>query len=430
MKITVQSSKSIKPDYGAHRPAAPPFTANVVPLSVFDKANLDTQVSVLYAFHPPAPPNGVLEAGLARALVDYREFAGRLARDADGSRRAILLNDAGARFVEATAGVALGSVMPLRPTPAVLSLHPSGGDELMLVQATRFACGSLVVGLTVHHTVADGRGFCNFILAWGQATRGAPVDPVPPPKIEHEHRRVEFKPYGARKDDYAGGGGGEEEEEVVVERVHFSADRIAKLKSQASSAGARYSTVQCVLAHLWRCVTRARGLDGRDATALLIGVDGRRRMSPPVPDGYTGNVVLWARPTATARELMDMPLRHAAELIGRAVARVDDAYYKSFIDFACSGTVEEERLVPTADAADTVLSPNVEVNSWVRLPFYDLDLGGGRPFLFMPSYVPVEGVAFLVASFAGDGSVDAYVSLFRRDMDAFRNCCASGLSKL
>ncbi|KAF7091886.1 hypothetical protein CFC21_094428 [Triticum aestivum] len=440
MKVTVESSKSIKPDYGGHRPVAPPFTANVVPLSVFDKANLDTQVSVIYAFHPPAPPNGVLEAGLARALVEYREFAGRLARDADGSRRAILLNDAGSRFVEATAGVALGSVMPLRPTPAALSLHPSGGDELMLVQATRFACGSLVVGLTVHHTVADGRGFCNFILAWGQATRGAPIDPAPvhdrpsffaprsPPKIEHEHRVVEFKPYDARKDDDAGGGG-DDEEVVVVERVHFSAERIAKLKAQAS-AGARYSTVQCVLACLWRCVTRARGLEGRDATALLIGVDGRGRMSPPVPDGYTGNVVLWARPTATARELVDMPLRRAAELIRRAVARVDDAYYRSFIDFACSGAVEEERLVPTADAADMVLSPNVEVNSWVRLPFYDLDLGGGRPFLFMPSYVPVEGVVFLVASFVGGSSVDAYVSLFRQDKDAFMNCCTSDLSKL
>lgn len=211
--------------------------------------------------------------------------------------------------------------------------------------------------------------------------------------------------------------------------MHFSAENIAKLKAQAS-AGARYSTVQCVLAHLWRCLTRARGLDGRDATALLIGVDGRARMSPRVPDGYTGNVVLWARPTATARELVVMPLRHAAELIRRAVARVDDAYYRSFIDFACSGAVEEEWLVPTADAADTVLSPNVEVNSWVRLPFYDLDLGGGRPSLFMPSYVPVEGVVFLVASFAGGGSVEAYVSLFRRDMDAFRNCCTSGLSKL
>ncbi|XP_044953191.1 agmatine coumaroyltransferase-2-like [Hordeum vulgare subsp. vulgare] len=439
MKITVQSSKSIKPDYGGHRPVAPPFTANAVPLSVFDKANLDTHVSVIYAFHPPAPPNDVLEAGLARALVEYRQFAGRLARDADGSRSAILLNDAGARFVEATAGVSLGSVMPLQPTPAVLSLHPSGGDELMLLQATRFACGSLVVGITVHHKVTDGRGFWNFMLAWGQATRGAAVDPVPvhdrpacfpprsPPMIEHEHRGVEFKPHDARKDHDAGGGC--DGEVVVVERVHFSAERIAELKAQAS-AGARYSTVQCVLAHLWPCVTRARGLGGRDATALLIGVDGRRRMSPPVPDWYPGNVVLWARPTATAGELVDMPLRRTAELIGRAVARVDDAYCRSFIDFACSGTVEAERLVPTADAADMVLSPNVEVNSWVRLPHYDLDLGGGRPFLFMPSYVPVEGVVFLVPSFVGGGSVDAYVSLFRRDRDAFRNCCTSGLSKL
>lgn len=440
MKITVRSSKSIKPDYGSGHLMAP-ATANVVPLTVFDKANFDMHVSVIYAFHPPAPSHDVLEAGLAKALADYREWAGRLTLDANGKRCAILLNDAGARFVEATAGVALDSVMPLQPTPEVLSLHPTGGgDELLLIQATRFACGSLVVGLTGHHMVTDGGGWCNLIMAWGQATRGASIDPVPvhdrpsfflprnPLKIEYEHHSIEFKPYDDRNST-AGGG----DDEVVVERVHFSMDHIAKLKSQASAVagtGRPYSTVQCVVAHLWRCMTLARGLDGRDVTGLFIAVDGRARMSQRVPDGYTGNVVLWARPTATAGEVVNRPLHHLAELISGAVARIDDAYFKSFIDFACSGAVEEEGLVPTADPAVTVLSPNVEVDSWLRIPFYDLDLGSGRPFFFMPSYLPVEGGVILVPSFYGDGSVDAYVPLFSRHMDAFKNCCTSGLPKL
>uniref|UniRef100_A0ACD5VDW9 Uncharacterized protein n=1 Tax=Avena sativa TaxID=4498 RepID=A0ACD5VDW9_AVESA len=430
MEITVVSSKSIKPACAA------PATVQVVPLTVFDKANFDTYVSAIYAFHPPTPSNAVLEAGLAEALVDYREWAGRL----DGDLCNILLNDAGARFVAATAAMALETVMPLRPTPELLKLHPSGddGDELMLIQATRFACGSLVVGITAHHKVADGGGRCKFILAWGRATRGVSV-PRPPPllqdrpsvfaprsplRIEYEHHGVEY--YKPRADrDGAVHHAGSDDDVVVVERVHFSLDLIAELKllASAGATGSRYTTFQCVVAHLWRRITMARGLDGGDATtSLCIAVDGRARMSPPVPDGYTGNVVLWARPTATARELLARPLQHAAELIRQAVGRIDGAYFKSFVDFASSGAVEEEGLVPTADASEMVLRPDVEVDSWLRIPFCDLDLGGGRPCFFTPSYLPVEGVVILVPCVSGDGSLDAYVPLFSRDMDAFKKC--------
>ncbi|EMS52764.1 Agmatine coumaroyltransferase-2 [Triticum urartu] len=447
MKVTVLSSRPVKPDYGACG-VPPGSAADVVPLTVLDKANFDAYISVIYAFRPPAPPNAVLEAGLAKALVDYREWAGRLGVDAE-----------------------------------VLSLHPSGDDgpeELMLIQVTRFACGSIVVGFTAQHLVSDGRATSNFFLAWSQATRGVAVDPVPvtrfacgsivvgftaqhlvsdgratsnfflawsqatrgvavdpvpvhdrasffkprdPPQVEYEHRGVEFKPYEEvdENDDEGHAGDGDV---VVVNKVHLSLEFISKLKSRASVGAHRpYSTLRCLVAHLWRCVTKARGLDGSVSTSVAIAVDGRARMSPQVPDGYTGNVVLWARPTATAQELVTRPLQHAVELINREVARINGDYFESFIDFASSEAVQKERLVPTADAAEMALSPNIEVDSWLRIPFYDLDFGGGQPFFFMPSYLPVEGLLILLPSFAGDGSVDAYVPLFSRDMDAFKNCC-------
>jgi len=98
-----------------------------------------------------------MEAGLAKMLAEYRHWAGRLVTvDATTGKRAILLNDAGARLVEALADVALADVMPLEPTPEALHLHPSISDdggaegttttELMLVQVTRFRCGSFAVG--------------------------------------------------------------------------------------------------------------------------------------------------------------------------------------------------------------------------------------------------------------------------------------------
>lgn len=149
------------------------------------------------------------------------------------------------------------------------------------------------------------------------------------------------------------------------------------------------------------------------------------RPAAGVPEGYTGNVVLWAWPSATAGELVGRPLWHAAEVVSRAVARVDGGYFRSFVDFACSGAVEEEGLVPTADAAEKVLSPDVEVDSLLHVAFHDLDFGAGRPFFFMPGYLPDEGSVFIVRSFSGDGSVSAYVPLFSRAMEGFKKCCYS-----
>ncbi|KAG2566659.1 agmatine coumaroyltransferase-2-like [Panicum virgatum] len=439
MKITVHSSKAVRPAYGAGR--VPFAAAGAVPLTVFDKASFDQYISGISFFRPPAPPNAALEAGLARALAEYREWAGRLGADARGAR-AILLDDAGARFVEATADVALAAVMPAleEPAPAAAGLHPSApgdGGELLMVQVTQFACGSLAVGHTMSHVVADGRAACNFLLAWGQATRGVPVDPAPvhdraslflprdPPRVEFEHRGVEFSP---PRRPHPRGRSSDADDVVVVHRAHFSRELVSELRSRASARAPRpYGTTLCLVAHLWRCITRARGLDGGAVTALRVAVNGRARMTsaPRVPEGYTGNVVLWARPAAAARELVDGPLWRAAELVARAVARVDDGYFRSFVDFACSGAVEREGLVPTADAAEKVLSPDVEVDSLLHAAFCDLDFGGGRPFFFMPGYLPDEGSVFLVRSFSGDGGVSAYVPLFSRAMESFKRCCYS-----
>ncbi|CAO2040833.1 unnamed protein product [Urochloa humidicola] len=338
--------------------------------------------------------------------------------------------------------------MPMEPTPAFLSLHPSGdgADELLLVQVTRFPCGAVAVGHTpTPCTTPSPTAAPPATSSWPGARPPAPPPSTPSRRttrrrphsspgnhhLSHsfQHRGVEFKakqPLDEKNPGRRGGSG--DGEEIVVRRVRFSSELVAELRSRASSAAAArpYSAFQCVAAHLWRCVTKARGLDAREVTTLSVAVDGRVRMrDPPVPEGYAGNTVLWARPAAAAGELVSQPLQFAVELVSQAVARVDNGYFRSSVDFASSGAVEKEGLVPAADAAETAYSPDVEVDSLLHAPFCDLDFGGGPPFFFMPSYLPVEGSVFIVRSFAGDRSVDAYVPLFHRDMDTFNKCCYS-----
>ncbi|KAL6637608.1 hypothetical protein ACP70R_025180 [Stipagrostis hirtigluma subsp. patula] len=450
MKVKIESTKVVRPAYDG----AAPSTGESVPLSVFDRVTYDTHIAIIYAFRPPSPPNAALEEGLAKALAVYREWAGELGDGADG-RRAILLSDRGARFVEATVDAPLARSMPFKPSPELLRLHP-GIDgpvaELVQVQLTRFSCGSLVVGFTAHHHVADGQATSNFLVAWGLASRRLPVAPLPvcdratrfaprdPPLVEFPHRGTEYVLPAAKK--HAGDGDDEEEEEelaigaaahekIKVHKVHFTKEFVGKLKARASSGlppptttqRRGYSTFESVVGHLWRSITAARGLGAGETTKLRISVNGRTRVRPPVPRDYFGNMVLWAFPRSDAGELVSRPVQHAADLIHRAVARVDDAYFRSFVDFASSGAVEAEGLVASADEAQVVMCPDLEMDSWLGINFYDLDFGGGCPFYFMPSYLPMEGTLFLLPSFLGDGGIEAYVSLFETHLEEFKRIC-------
>ncbi|CAN6482665.1 unnamed protein product [Victoria cruziana] len=79
-----------------------------------------------------------------------------------------------------------------------------------------------------------------------------------------------------------------------------------------------------------------------------------------------------------------------------------------------------EGLVPSADGAEVVLSPDLQVGCWLWFPFYDLDFGAGRPYLFLPAYVPVEGHLFIVPPLLGVEEIDVYTSLFEKNVDAFK----------
>ncbi|TVU24292.1 hypothetical protein EJB05_26716, partial [Eragrostis curvula] len=117
---------------------------------------------------------------------------------------------------------------------------------------------------------------------------------------------------------------------------------ISVLKSRTGpAAGARpYSTVQCVRGGSPVAVPARWARIAADGRARL-----RRHLPPAVPQEFIGNVVLWARPAATAAELAtETPLGHAKELVSRAVEHVDDAYFRSFVHFMSSGIVEEEGL--------------------------------------------------------------------------------------
>ncbi|KAJ8767796.1 hypothetical protein K2173_020736 [Erythroxylum novogranatense] len=435
MKVKLESTRIVKPVYEGIAPSI----SNHIPLSVFDRVTYDTHMPLIYVYRPPTPPNTTIEIGLQRALSEYRELAGRLGENAKGDR-VIFLNDKGVRFVEASLDGKLDLLMPLNPSPVLHTLHPQlgGVEELLQVQLTRFSCGSLVVGFTAHHLVADGHSASNFLVAWGKACRGLDMSPLPlhdrtifhprnPPGFEFEHRGVEYKIKSPIKDIP-----GEVDfclDDIVMHKAHFTVEFLSKLKAKASqSSGAHndkpYSTFESLMAHLWRSITKARGVSASETSQIRISVNGRMRLNPRVPDEYFGNLALWAFPKARVEELLREPLPYAAKLIHDAVAIVNNNYFRSFIDFA-THKADKEDLEPNVENNYCVLNPNLAVDSWLRFPFHELDFGGGSPYMFLPSFFPSEGVLLLLPSFPRDGSIDAFVALFHDTLASFNQICYS-----
>ncbi|KAI4989422.1 hypothetical protein ZWY2020_036739 [Hordeum vulgare] len=294
-----------------------------------------------------------IEKGRAAGLAQYRAFAGQLGEAPDGTP-SVILNDRGARLVEATVDADLVDMAPAKPTPELLKLHPdleAEHEEVVLLQLTRFP--------------------------WGRATRGLPMGlppvhhhkdlfkPRPSPRVEHDHRNREY--YLPSPSDVVGHHG-DAADNIVIHKAHFSKDFIAGLRAKASEGRGRpFSRFETILAHLWRTMTRARDLSPEETSKIRLSVDGRHRLGQPAE--YFGNMVLWAFPRATVGDLLNRPLKHAAQVIHDEVAKVDGAYFQSFVDFACSGAAEKEGLARSAVCKDAQC-PDVEVDSWLTFPFY------------------------------------------------------------
>ncbi|KAI3986376.1 hypothetical protein MKX01_002221 [Papaver californicum] len=431
------SSKLLQPIYNGDQLVL--STTKSVPLTVFDKLADDQYIPSLYAYKPPNPSNSFLEQGLRKVLSEYREWAGRFGED-DNGQLVILLNDEGLRFIEASADCTLDQAIPFTAS-TMLKLSPRFEElkELALVQLTRFTCGSLVLSFSSNHIVADGVLVSQFMISWSQACRGLKIHPCPlhdrnifvprnPYNIKFDHKSVEIAKRKINEDStstmppYS-------RDDLIHQTLHFTPGFIAKIKNKASSSfldvkggsSSRYSTFVCLVAHLWRVITRARGLTDSDTTYVKISVNGRRRLRPRVPDEYFGNVVLWAFPETQGKNLLDESLSHTAEVIFDAVAKVNDEYFKSFIDFANQNQHDGNLIMPTKVEHMKVPSlwPNLEVQSWLGFPFNDVDFGVGKAFIIMPSFDPFEGEIYLVPSVVGDGSIDVHLTLFQEHLSLF-----------
>ncbi|KAL6880630.1 hypothetical protein ACP4OV_012195 [Aristida adscensionis] len=278
---------------------------------MFDRASTDDYFPVVFAWDASAAPDSdaAVDAPLA-AVARYPHLAGRMGVDGHG-RRCFHLNNAEVLVVEATADALA------RGMPAHTELYPQADKGTRRRTAVPGAADAVPVrragvGTTLQHLVADGHSMSSFYTAWAAAMRtGFATLPPPlftdraaifvprrPPAVAFDHRNTEFRLRNTtshHRSDYP---------VIPMDRikntsVHFPAEFIAGLKARAGASGRQCTAFQCLLAHVWKKATAARGVAPGELTRFRIAVDcrGRAAATAGVPAAdFFGNMVLWAFP--------------------------------------------------------------------------------------------------------------------------------------
>ncbi|KAL9250965.1 Shikimate O-hydroxycinnamoyltransferase-like protein [Drosera capensis] len=433
MIITIKKSSMVTPS--SPTPSLSLYNSNVdlvVPSmhtpSVYFYKPTTTTMSHTSFFEPE-----VLKESLGRALVPFYPMAGRLRRDEDG-RIEIDCNGEGVLFVEAEADCGVEVFGDFAPTAELRRLIPKvdygngiSSYPLLVLQVTYFECGGASLGVGMQHHVADGASGLHFVNTWSDMARG--LDLTLPPYIdrkllsarnppEPKFHHIEYQPPPTLKTSSQSKKSQIVQDETTVSMFHITRDQINAVKAKSTENGrtAKYSSYEMLAGHVWRCVCKARGLRDDQETKLYIATDGRSRLQPPLPPGYFGNVIFTTTPIAEAGQLVSKQTWYAASRIHEALVRMDNEYLKSALDYL----ELQPDLTALVRGAHTFRNPNLGITSWTRLPIHDADFGWGRPIFMGPGGIPYEGLAFMLPSPTGDGSLSLAIALQAEHMKLFK----------
>ncbi|KAG9441339.1 hypothetical protein H6P81_017193 [Aristolochia fimbriata] len=366
---------------------------------------------------------GKLKEGLGAVLQHFYPLTGRLGRDEEGVLRIEKCGDdaAGVEVIEAIAeNVSVeelsddkvsGLFKVLVPYAGVLNLQ-GFHKPLLAVQFTRLKDG-LALGCAFNHVVLDGTSTWHFMGSWAEICRGADEISVLPFHDRKQARDTRVKldiPDALIAEDAPAPPAAEP---PLPERVfRFSGAALESMKS-AANAGRNppeFSTFQSLGAHVWRAVTRARLLAPEDPSVFTIFADCRRRVSPPMPESYFGNLIQAVFTGAPAGGLLSQPPEFGAGLLKAAIGAHDSEAIRGRLE----GWEEAPKLFEYRDAGKNV----VAVGSSPRFQVYDVDFGFGRPEQVRTgSSNKFDGMVFLYPGRDGGGSVDVEISLASYAMD-------------
>ncbi|XP_055827451.1 BAHD acyltransferase DCR [Solanum dulcamara] len=375
-----------------------------------------------------------LKDGLALVLEDFYQLAGKLGKDEEGVFKVEYDDDMdGVEVIVADAeGIEVAHLadheegitkfQDLLPCNKILNLEGLH-RPLLAVQLTKLKDG-LAMGLAFNHAVLDGTSTWHFMTSWAQLCCGATSISVPPflERTKARNTRVKLnlsEPSDAPEhaNSATNGDVAASVDPPLRERVFkFSESAIDQIKLKVNanppegSTAPSFSTFQSLSAHVWLAVTLARQLKPEEYTVYTVFADCRKRVDPPMPESYFGNLIQAIFTVTAAGLLLSNPIEFAAGMIQQAIAKHD----AKAIEERNKEWESSPKIFQYKDAGVNC----VAVGSSPRFKVYDVDFGWGKPEMVRSgSNNRFDGMVYLYPEKNGGRGIDVEISLEANAME-------------
>ncbi|KAK6914460.1 hypothetical protein RJ641_021781 [Dillenia turbinata] len=351
-------------------------------------------------FHKPTPNTHKdhslihhLETSLSSALDAFFPLAGRLSvvQNNDNTVTYFLYcNNAGAQLIHAVAdNVTVANILEPCNVPAIVRSffplnapknHQGVSEPLLSVQVTELLDG-IFIGCSINHAVCDGSSFWHFINHWSDISSNTSSNhshSLPSLKrwfVDETHRPVHLSSPVFDEDSTDAFSRTPSLQERVL---HFSKETIQKLKKQANEemGTTNISSLQALLAHLWRAIIRcSKHVERKEETELLILANVRQIVNPPLPKHYFGNAFQDGAVKVTVNEAISRGVGWIALKIRKLI---DEIREEKLVKEHLEAWVEDPKFIDTRTTGRncfvTASSP--------RFNIYGNDFGWGKPVAY------------------------------------------------
>ncbi|KAF4397170.1 hypothetical protein G4B88_009016, partial [Cannabis sativa] len=351
-----------------------------------------------------------LKTSLSHALTLFYPLAGRLKKNAS----CIECNDMGVPFIEAkllncnlSEFLSQNPIDPIQLNNLIPFETDHGVSEILLgIQINIFSCGSIAIGSSISHIIADGLSFFMFLNKWAAISRGDASFACLPPQFEAASL---FPPknisgFNPRVDV-------ENKNNFISKRFVFNASTIQNLKQKYVNIS-NVSRVEALSTFIWNrfvAVTQLQVDYSKTSYAMVQLVNLRTRFEPSLSESSFGNLYRFVIIKAVGSEKNDDQI---IKQMREELSHIDDKYIKNLQE----GTQHLEFMKKSGKGLlkrETTVA--LSVSSWCRFPLYESDFGWGKPTWVGLAPLWCNNVVTFLDTKSGDG-IEAYISLSRNDM--------------